>query len=120
MLDNAAVRRANIVAFVYSTAFVAMEASLTFLAAERFNYTTMQNTYLMVFLGLVAIFTQGYLVRKMLKTMEETRVLALGPILSVFRASGRDRPGRASLGPLPGAGWSSPRARASSIPRPRA
>jgi MFS family permease len=84
MLDNANVRRANIVAFVYSTAFVAMEASLTFLAAERFNYTTAQNTYLLVFLGLVAIFTQGYLVRKMLKTMEETRVLGLGLVLSFF------------------------------------
>jgi MFS family permease len=82
LLDNANVRRANIVAFVYSTAFVAMEASLTFLAAERFNYTTTQNTYLLVFLGLVAIFTQGYLVRKLLKTMEETRVLGLGLVLS--------------------------------------
>jgi MFS family permease len=84
MLDNANVRRANIVAFVYSTAFVAMEASLTFLAAERFNYTTTQNTYLLVFLGLVSIFTQGYLVRKLLKTMEETRVLGAGLVLSTL------------------------------------
>jgi predicted MFS family arabinose efflux permease len=84
MLDNAAVRRANIVAFVYSMAFVAMEASLTFLADQRFGYGARQNTYLMVFLGFVAIFAQGYLVRRMLKTMEETRVLALGLILSVL------------------------------------
>lgn len=83
LLDNASVRRANVVAFVYSTAFVAMETSLTFLAAERFNYTTAQNTYLLVFLGLVSIFVQGYLVRRMLQTMEETRVLGLGLILSV-------------------------------------
>ncbi len=84
MLDNAAVRRANIVAFVYSTAFVAMETSLTFLAAERFNYGTAQNTYLLVFLGLVSIFTQGYIVRRMLKTMEETRVLGTGLVLSLI------------------------------------
>ena len=82
MLDNANVRRANIVAFVYSTAFVAMEASLTFLAAERFNYGTTQNTYLLVFLGLVSILTQGIIVRRLLKTMEETRVLGTGLALS--------------------------------------
>jgi MFS family permease len=59
-----------------------MEASLTFLAAERFHYGTTQNTYLMVFLGFIAIFAQGYLVRKLLKTMEETRVLGSGLVLS--------------------------------------
>ena len=31
--------RVNIVAFVFSVSFVAMEASLTFLSAERFGYT---------------------------------------------------------------------------------
>ncbi len=82
LLDNANARRANIVAFVYSTAFVAMEASLTFLAAERFNYGPRQNTELLVFLGLVSIVTQGYIVRKMLKTMEETKVLGLGLVFS--------------------------------------
>jgi len=33
----------NLVAFVYSLAFVAMEASLTFLAAERFGYTARET-----------------------------------------------------------------------------
>jgi MFS family permease len=36
-LDNPAVRRANLVAFVYSIAFVAMESALTFLATRRFG-----------------------------------------------------------------------------------
>jgi MFS family permease len=84
MLDNAPVRRANIVAFVYALAFVAMEASLTFLAVERFHYTVAQNTKLMVFLGFCAIVTQGYIVRKMLKTMDEIRVLKLGLVSSAL------------------------------------
>jgi MFS family permease len=78
LLDNADVRRANVVAFVFSLAFVAMETSLTFLAADRFNYTTRQNGYLLGFLGLCAIVTQGYIVRKLLKTQSEVRVLATG------------------------------------------
>ena len=36
----------------------------------------------LVFLGLVSIVTQGYIVRKMLKTMEETKVLGLGLVFS--------------------------------------
>ncbi len=78
MLDNADVRRANLVAFVFSVAFVAMESALTFLAAERFGYTARQNGYLLGFLGLCAIITQGWLVRKLLKTQAETAVLSAG------------------------------------------
>jgi MFS family permease len=78
MLDNADVRRANIVAFIFSLAFVAMETSLTFLAADRFGYTARQNGYLLGFLGLCAIVTQGYIVRKLLKSQSEVSVLATG------------------------------------------
>jgi MFS family permease len=82
LLDNANARRANIVAFVYSVAFVAMESCLTYLAAQRFGYTAGQNTCLLCFLGFVSIFTQGYLVRKLLKTIDEIPVLKGGLILS--------------------------------------
>ena len=82
LLDNAAVRRANAVAFVFSLAFVAMETSLTFLAAERFGYTARQNGYLLGFLGLCAIVTQGWLVRKLLKTQPETKILSAGLVAS--------------------------------------
>ena len=81
LLDNADARRANIVAFVYSVAFVAMETSLTFLATQRFSYGVTQNTELLVLLGFFSILTQGYLVRKLLKTMAEVKVLALGLVL---------------------------------------
>jgi MFS family permease len=81
-LADPAVRRANLVSFLYSMAFVAMEVSLTFLAAQRFGYTAKQNTLLMVFLGVCSIITQGFIVRRLLKTMAETRVLAGGLVLS--------------------------------------
>jgi MFS family permease len=77
-LENVAIRRTNAVAFIFSVAFVAMETSLTFLASDRFGYTSRQNGYLLGFLGLCAIVTQGYIVRKLLKTQSETRVLATG------------------------------------------
>lgn len=82
MLDNAAVRRANVVAFVYALAFVAMETSLTFLAVQRFGYTERQNGLMLGFLGVCSIVTQGFIVRKLLKRVEELRVLAGGLALS--------------------------------------
>jgi MFS family permease len=77
-LDNPSVRRTNLVAFVFSVAFVAMEATLTFLATQRFGYTARENGLLLGFLGLCAIVTQGYIVRKMLKVVNEIRVLTTG------------------------------------------
>jgi MFS family permease len=83
-LANPAVRRANLVAFVYAIAFVAMESSLTFLAAERFGYTARQNGWLLGFLGVCSIVTQGYIVRKLLVRVEETKVLSGGLVCSAL------------------------------------
>jgi MFS family permease len=77
-LANPALRRTNLVAFVFSIAFVAMEAALTFLASQRFGYTARENGWLLGFLGLCAVVTQGYIVRKLLKVADEIPVLASG------------------------------------------
>lgn len=83
-LDDPALRRTNLVAFVFSVAFVAMEATLTFLATQRFAYTARDNGFLLGFLGLCAIITQGYIVRKMLRVMDELRVLNIGLVASAI------------------------------------
>jgi MFS family permease len=77
-LANPDVRRANIVAFVYALAFVAMEASITFLAARRFGYTAGQNGLMLGFLGVCSIVTQGFIVRVLLKRADEISVLKAG------------------------------------------
>ena len=82
-LENPAVLRTNLVAFVFSVAFVAMEASLTFLATQRFGYTAQENGMMLGYLGVCAIITQGYIVRRMLKVIRETRVLTYGLIFTV-------------------------------------
>jgi MFS family permease len=83
-LKNTSVRRANLVAFIYSVAFVAMETSLTFLAAERFGYSARQNGFLLGFLGLCAIVTQGYIVRVLLKRYSEIHILSAGLAISAI------------------------------------
>ncbi len=81
-LDRAELRRVNLVAFVFSVAFVAMEATLTFLAAQRFGFNARDNGYLLGFLGLCAIVTQGVIVRRLLRVVSELRVLAAGLVAS--------------------------------------
>lgn len=81
-LDNTAIRRINLIAFVYSVAFVAMEMTLTYLAAQRFGYTARQNGYLLCFLGVCSIVTQGVVVRRLLQRWPEGRVLGWGLGLS--------------------------------------
>jgi len=77
-LRNADVRWANIVAFVYSLAFVAMETSITFLAFRRFGYSAAQNGVLLGFLGVCSIVTQGVIVRMLLRRADEIHVLKAG------------------------------------------
>lgn len=81
-LGRPELRRVNLVAFVFSVAFVAMEATLTFLAAQRFGFTARDNGWLLGFLGLCAIVTQGVLVRRLLRVVSELRVLAAGLVAS--------------------------------------
>lgn len=84
LLENAPVRAINLVSFVYQIAFVAMEASLVFLSAERFGYTAFENGKLMGFLGVCSILTQGVIVRKLLARRRETQVLTLGLVFSTL------------------------------------
>lgn len=81
-LDNAAIRGANLVGFLYQLAFVAMETSLVFLSAQRFGYGPVDNGKLMGFLGVCSIITQGYIVRKLVGRVRETRMLAGGLVLT--------------------------------------
>jgi len=81
-LRHPGVRRANLVAFIFAIAFVAMESALTFLATARFGYTARGNGMLLGFLGLCAIITQGYIVRKLLNVVDEIRVLGSGLAVS--------------------------------------
>ncbi len=81
-LDNAPARSINLVSFVYQLAFVAMEASLVFVSFQRFGYSAKQNGYLMGFLGVCSILTQGVIVRRLLKKMRETAILTTGLLCS--------------------------------------
>ncbi len=79
-ITNLRVRRSNLLYFVFALVFGAVEFSLPFLAADRFQYTPRQLTAVFVFIGFMSIFTQGVLVRRAVPRFGERRVLLAGVV----------------------------------------
>ena len=71
-------RRTNWLYFVFTLSFSGMEFSLPFLAADRFHYRPTDMWKMFAFLGLVAIFTQGGIVRQAVPRFGEKAVLMWG------------------------------------------
>jgi len=75
------VRRTNHVYFLFIFAFAGMEFTLSFLAVDRFGFSTIQITYMMIFIGLILILTQGMIVRRIVPRLGERRVAVTGLFL---------------------------------------
>ena len=82
-LDYPGLKRLNFLYLIYLTAFAAIEFTLTFLAAERFQYTPRDNMWMFVFVGLTIAFVQGGIVRRVSPKYGEHRVGSWGLILTL-------------------------------------
>lgn len=72
------VNKINLSYFLFLSAFSGMEFTLTFLAAERLNYTSMKNAYIFIFIGFVIAFVQGGFVRRKAHIIGEKKVALIG------------------------------------------
>lgn len=77
-VESPAIRRANIVYFLYALCFSGMELTLSFLAVERLGYTERQLPLIFVFIGVVSILTQGLVVRRMVPATGEKPTMLIG------------------------------------------
>lgn len=64
--------------FLFISAFSGMEFTLTFLAVERLGYSSMDNAYMFVFIGLVIGLVQGGFVRRRAHAIGEKKVALMG------------------------------------------
>ncbi|POB14246.1 ferrochelatase [Halobacteriovorax sp. DA5] len=64
--------------FLFLLAFSGMEFTLTFLAAERLSYSSMDNAYMFIFIGLILALVQGGYVRRKAHTVGEKRMALQG------------------------------------------
>jgi ferrochelatase len=60
--------------FIFITAFSGMEFTLTFLAVERFGYTSLDNAYMFIFIGFVIGMVQGGYVRRKAHAVGERKM----------------------------------------------
>ncbi len=69
--------------FLFLMAFSGMEFTLTFLAAERLNYSSMDNAYMFIFIGLLIAFVQGGYVRRKANQVGEKKMALQGLVFLV-------------------------------------
>jgi len=70
--------------FLAGFAMAHIEASLFLLVQDRFQWTFMQASFGFGYIGLVLVFTQGYLIRKLLPKLGEPTVLMMGLMASAI------------------------------------
>lgn len=66
--------------FLFISAFSGMEFTLTFLAVERLAYTSMNNAYMFIFIGLILALVQGGYVRRKANQIGEKKMAMQGLI----------------------------------------
>lgn len=69
--------------FTFLTLFSGMEFTLTFLAFERLGFTSMNNAYMFIFIGLVLTLVQGGFVRRKAHQIGEKKLVLWGLYLVV-------------------------------------
>lgn len=82
-LPHRGINLTNFANFLYTLAFAGMEFTLTFLAAERFAYSSMQNAMMFVFIGLIIAFVQGGIVRRHAHQFGEKKMTLTGLVILI-------------------------------------
>ena len=72
------IKELNLSYLVYMTGISGMEFTLTFLAVDRFLFTSIENGLMFVFIGICLIFTQGLIARKFTPTFGEKTLASIG------------------------------------------
>ena len=73
----------NLAYFLFIAAFSGMEFTLTFLAVERLGYTSMDNAYMFIFIGLIIGLVQGGYVRRKAHQVGERKMSFNGLIIII-------------------------------------
>lgn len=74
------VNQTNFSNFLFITAFSGMEFTLTFLAFERLHYTSLQNGFMFIFIGVLIAVVQGGIVRRKAAQVGEGKMALMGLI----------------------------------------
>ncbi|WP_448516006.1 MFS transporter [Pseudothermotoga sp.] len=72
-----------LVKFFYALGFTTFETSFALFAMRRLNLPLSSTSYILTYVGLVIVFTQGFLIRKIVERYRETEIIRSAIFLSV-------------------------------------
>jgi len=75
------VGRACLLSFLFMLSFTGLEFTFTFLANERFGYSSLQLGLVFVYIGFILILTQGYIVRRYGHKLGEKNLATAGVVI---------------------------------------
>lgn len=87
-LPDRAIRRTNLIGFVVTFGFSFFETTISFFTADELGYTPRELTLVFVTTGLVSIFTQGFLVRRVVPRIGEKAAALAGMALIAVSFAG--------------------------------
>jgi predicted MFS family arabinose efflux permease len=73
-----------LILFIVTFGFSTIPVLVPLLGIDFFNFDSLQLSYVLVYIGLVQIIVQGFLINLLSKKLGEERLIALGPILMSF------------------------------------
>jgi MFS family permease len=82
------IRRSNLICFVVTFGFSFFESIISFFTADALHYTPRDLTLIFITIGLVSIFTQGYLARRYVTLIGEKRSAVGGMALIALAFAG--------------------------------
>ncbi len=80
---HAGVQRSIVLYLIFMISFSGMEFTLTFLAAERLSFKSLENGLMFLLIGFVLMIVQGVVVRRMAPRIGEKKLMMFGFIIAI-------------------------------------
>ncbi|GAB4120899.1 MAG: tetracycline resistance MFS efflux pump [Roseiflexaceae bacterium] len=85
VLGNSNIRQLVYGTILFNFAFAGLQSNFAVYSDDRFGFTATDNAFVFAFIGLVAVITQGWLIRKVMPRFGEARLALVG--LALMSAS---------------------------------
>ena len=70
-----------IIHFVVTLAFAAIPVIVPLLAIDYFSFTEVEMSYVFIFIGVIQVLLQGFVIKRMIRKLGEEKLIVLGPLL---------------------------------------
>jgi MFS family permease len=72
------------ISFITSLAFSAIPVIVPLLAISFFNFAAVETSYIFIYIGIIQILLQGFMIRRIVKKLSEEKLIVLGPMLMML------------------------------------